>query len=371
MNPLTILTGDCRELLKTLPEKSVHSIVTSPPYWGLRNYGHPDQIGQEETPQVYVEAMRLVFSELHRVLRDDGTVWLNLGDSYGGGGGSGGAGKTAVVWNTRSNKQHRAVGGKSKNLVGIPWRVAFALQEDGWYLRSEIIWHKPSAMPESVTDRPTKSHEQIFLLTKSSRYFYDAEAIKEPVENSGPKGDWRLRPHNGSEHGTAESLGTVNRFGTGEGGRRNKRTVWSVNSKPYNEAHFACYPPDLIKPCILAGTSARGCCAKCGAPYKRQTETTGKDWNAASRRDGVVDVVGNSGAAQMPKDRIVKTVGWQPGCKCDAGIVPCAVLDPFGGSGTTGEVALELGRNAILIELNLEYIQLMKWRTNVTQGLPM
>lgn len=308
---LTILEGDWINQLRTLPDESVQCCVTSPPYWGLRDYGTKGQLGLEKTPEEYVSKMVAGFREVRRVLKNDGTLWLNLGDSYSSGGR--GSYDSSLVSKT-SGIQNNSSGGtrntpswaKPKDLIGIPWMVAFALRADGWYLRSDIIWHKPNPMPESVTDRPTKAHEYIFLLTKSAKYFYDAGAIKEPCQ---PQSVARLAyPVN--------TMGGPNgEFGAriGQGGRRtmlkqivmsNKRSVWTVATAPYSEAHFATYPPDLIKPCILAGSK--------------------------------------------PGD---------------------IILDPFGGSGTTGMVALEIGRNALLIELNPAYIKLIRQRCDVTAGM--
>ncbi len=317
---LTILTGDALEQLRTLPTESVQCCCTSPPYWGLRDYGtaawkggvngcdhaapiesgangnksnsqtHPgrfvdckcgakridSQLGLEKTPEEYVAKMIEVFREVRRVLRPDGTVWLNLGDSYAGtpvgtfnGGGfkdssarSGGRDLSGI---SSGSKQSKIVDGlKPKDLCGIPWRVAFALQADGWWLRSDIIWAKPNPMPESVTDRPTKAHEYLFLLTKSANYFYDAEAIKEKAVEGLDLGILRsIKAANGQ--GPTDRASIDKRLATGidirEGnptGNRNKRSVWTVATAPYPEAHFATYPPDLIKPCILAGTSAKG-----------------------------------------------------------------------------------------------------------------
>lgn len=354
-----IKQGDCLDVLKTLPSESINCCITSPPYWGLRDYGtakweggdkncehtishysdnlKPDcdrpvrgdrsfcikcgakridsQIGLETTPESYVQKMVDVFREVRRVLRNDGTLWLNLGDTY-----------SAQRWTKKGetttpaqpmngmNDTWRAIaptkesGLPDKNLVGIPWRVAFALQADGWYLRQDIIWHKPNPMPESVTDRCTKSHEYIFLMSKSANYHYDGEAIKEPAVSGLDMGLLR-----GMNAGTsdkiawhAKSIKTRQDAGvdsrTAGDGFRNKRSVWSVTVKPYKEAHFATFPKELIEPCVLAG---------------------------------------------CPKDG--------------------TILDPFGGSGTTAEVAIENGRNALLIELNPEYIELAKTRISNTQ----
>ena len=221
----TILIGDCRKKLKELSDKSIQMCVTSPPYWGLRDYGHDGQLGLEETPAEYVANMVSVFSEVKRVLRDDGTLWLNLGDSYA-----------------------------NKDLVGIPWRVAFALQADGWYLRQDIIWHKPNPMPESVKDRCTKAHEYIFLLSKSAKYYYDAESIREPAQN------WGTRDRSNGKY-TSGDVPISGGAHSGLKGKewekhptKNKRSVWSITPKPYKGAHFAVFPTDLVTPCILAGS---------------------------------------------------------------------------------------------------------------------
>jgi len=304
-----ILTGDCRETLKTLPDQSVHCCVTSPPYFGLRDYGNESQIGLEQTPEDYVNQLVAVFREVKRVLRDDGTLWLNLGDSYNGSGKAGNnpeyASRHTAFGKKLDSGYHgkpvKIKGLKPKDLIGIPWRVAFALQADGWYLRQDIIWHKPNPMPESVTDRCTKAHEYIFLLSKSARYHYDGEAIMEQAVSDHPAGN-KTHKYVGTgdeKHATKEGL--INLAGK-EWERRNRRSVWSVNTSPYKGAHFATFPPDLIEPCILAG---------------------------------------------CPKDG--------------------TVLDPFGGSGTTAQVAIQNNRSAILCELNPEYIPLINKRLSEVQ----
>jgi DNA modification methylase len=253
-----IIQGDCLEVLKGLPDSSVHCCVTSPPYYGLRDYGVDGQIGLEETPDAYVARLVEVFREVRRVMRDDGTLWVNLGDSH-----AATRGNQRPPSNTR-NKGHNLgssrvpLGWKPKDLFGIPWRVAFALQADGWYLRQDIIWHKPNPIPESVRDRCTKSHEYIFLLSKSARYFYDADAIKEdavdhrPRKVTGRTGQERIPNRHGNGH---HSNG---RFGTNLEGTRNRRDVWTVATRPYKDAHFAVFPPKLIEPCILAGCPVGG-----------------------------------------------------------------------------------------------------------------
>jgi len=296
-----ILVGDVRQTLSTLPEKSVQCCVTSPPYFGLRDYGVDGQIGLEQTPDEFVAQLVAVFREVRRVLRDDGTLWLNLGDTYAAGGMGAGSGKQLTNRGTsvggHMDKPRKAPEGlKPKDLIGIPWRVAFALQADGWYLRQDIIWHKPNPMPESVRDRCTKAHEYVFLLSKSERYHFDAEAIAEP---SAYPGDNRAERQDTRKAVDPMCMDGGSRARTGKptGNTRNKRSVWTVATRPYKGAHFATFPPDLIRPCVLAG-----------APF-----------------GGVV-------------------------------------LDPFLGSGTTAAVAVSEGRHAIGCELNPEYVTLAQQR---------
>lgn len=338
-----ILTGDCRDILPTLPEKSVHCCVTSPPYWGLRDYGVAGQIGLESSPEEYISEMVKVFREVHRVLRDDGTLWLNLGDTYAGARGQGsrgvvstsetttlqggsclrGGGKNLGSMTTVSRRRDNTpiprsdvlvAGLKPKDLVGIPWRVALALQADGWWLRCDIIWHKPNPMPESCTDRPTKAHEYVFLLSKSEKYYYNHEAIKEPVtgtaharrgyktpdgwDTSSGDGGPKTAPYgSGIKSNESFSAAIVDLIAS-----RNKRSVWTVPTQAYSAAHFATFPEKLIEPCIKAGCPPGG-----------------------------------------------------------------TVLDLFGGSGTTGRVATRLRRNSILIDLNQEYVELQHKRTSGVQ----
>lgn len=314
-----ILVGDVIERLRELLDESVQCVVTSPPYWGLRDYGVAGQIGLEETPEEYVARIVDVFREVRRVLRADGTLWLNLGDTYIGGR-SGGIGASAIT-SQRNHKaardawiaagagrRHReAPGLRPKDLVGIPWRVAFALQADGWRLRSDVIWHKPNPMPESVRDRPTRAHEYLFLLSKSERYHYDIDAIREPHKTAGERHDGRsgYRDDHPSKGGIKERA--LHPLG------RNRRSVWrldeiespdvwTISQEPYPGSHFATFPRGLVEPCILAG------------------------------------------------------------CPVDG-----TVLDPFAGSGTTGEVALETGRRAVLVELNPDYLPLIERRLRGVQ----
>lgn len=299
-----LLQGNCLEKLKTLDANSVQTCVTSPPYWGLRDYGVDGQLGLEKTPEEYVSKMVEIFREVRRALKDDGTLWLNLGDSYAQGGSGGCSSKSTLVGYTgdhvklgqmqgRSLARKAPVGLKPKDLVGIPWRVAFALQADGWYLRQDIIWYKPNAMPESVRDRCTKSHEYIFLFSKSEKYYFDNKAIKEPAVGAQCGNKKQPRQVPGHIEGTLRT--NLHKVTASE--TRNKRSVWSVTTKPFRGAHFATYPIDLIEPCILAGS---------------------------------------------PKG--------------------CIVLDPFLGSGTTGVVAKKHDREFIGIELNSSYFEIAKKR---------
>jgi DNA modification methylase len=305
-----ILIGDCLLSMASMSDQSVNCCVTSPPYFGLRDYGHDGQIGLEETPEAYVAKMVEVFREVRRVLRDDGTLWLNIGDSYAGSG-KGTMADGSVVGGPKQRthqgtmlgaipKTAKIEGCKPKDLIGIPWMLAFALRADGWYLRQDIIWHKPNPMPESVEDRCTKAHEYVFLLSKSGRYFFDSEAMKEQASGRDPGN----RTHKHVDRVQKEVSRGIHRERTklglskmGAHDTRNRRSVWTVATKPYKGAHFATYPPELIRPCIKAG------CPKGGV-----------------------------------------------------------VLDPFGGSGTTAQVAIEEGRGAIICELNPDYAPLIQQR---------
>lgn len=301
---IEILQGDCRDVLGSLSDGSINCCVTSPPYFGLRDYGVEGQLGLEPTPDEFVAAMVEVFREVRRVLRDDGTLWLNLGDSYAGTGKSSG-GAQGKRWEVAGADTTGPCGGKwkpapeglkQKDLIGIPWRVAFALQADGWYLRQDIIWHKPNPMPESVTDRCTKAHEYIFLFAKSERYYFDADAIKEQAVSNHASGNGFKGRQGGAIHmPMSGGAGTADQWLPG--GMRNRRSVWTVSTKPFKGAHFATFPPDLIDPCVLAG------------------------------------------------------------CPVDG-----TVLDPFFGAGTTGLVAQKHGRNCVGIELNPDYIAIANER---------
>ena len=467
MNPTwDILQGDCIEVIRGMEPESVHCVVTSPPYFGLRSYGHwvmqavwgdlshfPESrryrgplhvfwlrwraaerggvfcryrccwigcLGLEPTLDLYIQHMGKVFREVRRVLRKDGTLWLNLGDAYA-------ASHTyyardSMLGNARAHDLRPTVpmGLKPKDLIGLPWRVAFALQADGWWLRSDIIWEKKNPMPESVRDRPTRAHEYVFLMTKSAKYFYDSDAIREPMaessiarisqesfwEQTGGEKDYRngLNP-NRSARGTLENLArrtpagwNVNHDESNQKGlypqkadkqrghsRRhagfndrwdgmskeeqqamgaNKRTVWSIATQPYKGSHFATFPEALVRPCILAGTSEHGVCGVTGDPWARVVEVSdpasrlGDSWH--DHKDDIGR--GQRGVPRAKDAPIRSTTGWQPTCDHDAEPVPATVLDPFCGSGTTGVVVLRHGRSFIGIELNAEYIELARER---------
>ena len=301
---IKIMQGDCRDVLKTLPAGSINCCVTSPPYFGLRDYGHEDQIGLENTPEAFVQNLVEVFREVKRVLRDDGTLWVNIGDSYCNLSGADRVpdtskykreGRSGSKSCKRNLKELHDNGIKTKDIIGIPWMLAFALRADGWYLRQDIIWHKPNPMPESVKDRCTKSHEYIFLLSKSPKYYFDNEAIKEDA-----KPDNCVRNRDDTKLNNCPGRSKMGGLKTNKYETRNKRDVWTVAVNSYKGAHFATYPIELIQPCIRAGCPAGG-----------------------------------------------------------------TVLDPFGGSGTTGVAAASEGRNAVLIELNPEYVHLIEDRSGL------
>jgi DNA modification methylase len=446
---LTVYAGDCRAVMAELAGASVHTVVTSPPYWGLRDYGTATwtggdeacvhsvggqvnqtkdrgtlretaiaagqrpgvdasrcrlcgavrvdgQIGLEPTPEAYVETMVAVFREVRRVLRDDGTVWLNLGDSYAGSGkGAFGTDEARDAYRPKVKETYvptRAeaptagvvpVGLKPKDLVGIPWRVAFALQADGWYLRSDVVWSKPNPMPESVTDRPTKSHEYVFLLSKRERYFFDAEAVRESVV-SGPSDLRKMveqKPRIGGKNLVADdpllAASSLTKLGrqrsVGDPSGRNLRSVWTIATQPYPGAHFATFPEALVEPCVKAGTSERGVCPDCGASWVRVVEReraetapepagylAGLHATTPAQTNGF----GSRSAVRYPNSMQLserggvpsQTTGWRPSCRHDAEPVPATVLDLFAGSGTTGRVAQRLGRRAVLIDLNPAYL---------------
>ena len=364
-----IRQGDAMEQLRLMEPESVHCCITSPPYWGLRNYGVDGAYGLEPTLDEYIERMVEVFREVRRVLRKDGTLWLNLGDAYASNPSNGRGGGSTLDGGAPhlSGANRDGAGLKPKDLIGLPWRVAFALQADGWWLRSDIVWHKPNPMPESVTDRPTRAHEYVFLLSKSARYFYDADAIREPQSEGTLE-----RFKDGRLHSTYNKVGGSARqkpdftdsipLGVMPDSKRNARTVWSIATQPYKGSHFATFPEKLVEPCILAGTSERGVCGVTGDPWEWVVErsTTGGHLG----NDGADGNTRNGYGGQAKWDAYVSptTTGWQPTCDHDAEPVPATVLDPFCGSGTTGVVALRHGRSFIGIDLNPEYIELARHR---------
>jgi DNA modification methylase len=384
-----ILAGDVLARLRELADECMHCVVTSPPYWGLRDYGVDGQIGQEPTPEEYILKLVAVFREVRRVLRSDGTCWLNLGDTYAGYWGDAKARQqnrpSSADTNGWSNGFHMNARPsfhqafdqsqlKPKDLVGVPWMLAFALRADGWWLRQGIIWHKPNPMPESVTDRCTRSHEYLFLLAKSERYFYDAEAIKEPLVR--PEESQRKIPAKFGGAKKWEEAHKQSRLYSGHDytgtldGKRNKRSVWTIAVEAFSEAHFATFPTKLVEPCILAGTSEHGCCGSCDAPWRRITERT-HTFQSGSGRAGHAPLGKFAGSAQAESGEYdirmgpvltTQTVGWEAACSCQAAVQPCTVLDPFNGAGTTGLVALRLGRNYIGIELNPEYVAMSERR---------
>jgi DNA modification methylase len=479
---IQILHGDCRDVLRTLADASVQCCVTSPPYFGLRDYGVDGQIGLEQTPDAYVAELVAVFREVRRVLRDDGTLWLNLGDSY-----NAHPGQRKVTDKAGAKQQtnggspgapsRNVEGLKPKDLIGIPWMSAFALRADGWLLRRDIIWSKPNPMPESVTDRPTTAHEYVFLFAKSGDhtfwthrdgpgahshpepdyrwihretkeetriapsgspedikkiwrrvnlwtghdYFWDAEAVREPmaaasiarlsqdVENQTGS----LRANGGAKTNGAMKAVAKGNAKTFRGGgaytrgqsfdndtpaerdshgnapnescSRNLRSVWTIATQPFSESHFATFPPALVETCIKAGTSEKGCCSACGAPWARVT-TKGEP-DMAHRLASGADVSGGYGGQSIKghdaagvqnasdvKRRILegmreKAYSWAPTCECGAEVVPCTVLDPFAGAATSLMVADRLGRDAIGIELNADYIDIAKRRLTKDAGM--
>jgi DNA modification methylase len=460
---LTLYQGDALEVLRTLPDESVHMCATSPPFYGLRDYGtgrweggdskcdhvqkptrgdagrcsddvrpgvNPapvdtpmrfrdvcgkcgasrvdQQIGLEATPEEWCAKLVDVFREVRRVLRGDGTCWVEVGDSYASGAATGfrpGSGRADGIVDDRGIRNRNGTDApncKPKDLIGAPWMLAFALRADGWYLRSDIVWSRPNPMPESVTDRPTKSHSYVFLLSRSARYFFDQEAVREEpageflstgVRNprfgrpggqmpSQIRGDVKVNQY---EQNARTMGGDPERYGNG----RNVRSVWQIATEAYPDAHFATYPQELVRRCILAGSSERGCCPECGAPWERELE--GGEGTYADRKALGYDQAGNVRPGEFggnqgvvhppgfthdltPKARATK--GWRPTCDCgdeqapigQVGTVapdptPCTVLDPFAGSGTTGLVARKHGRRSILIELSADYCELVARRT--------
>lgn len=413
------------QTLSELPAGLVQVMCTSPPYWGLRDYGVDPQhwpeieyrpmsgvpmvkieamdvaFGLEDDPAAYVGHMVAIFRELHRVMRDDGVVFLNIGDSYAGGGRNVGNAIENTSELQRSHLHSAAAGPgiipegvKRKDMVGIPWRVALALQADGWYLRSEIIWAKNSCMPEPVRDRCTRNHEHVFMLTKHEKYFYDNDAVKEPLVSDYSRDalskvgdDTEVFGNNfdkAARHESGEKTPSTRaeRGALLDPGGRNKRTVWVVNPSGYQGAHFAVWPPKLVEPMVKAASSERGACPHCGAPWQRITERIGKPGTKAAREDAIKANQARGIAAEGTTAAITnlsvqygngirnsegvryETLGWEPTCKCENndGSARSVVMDIFSGSGTTGMVALDLGRDYVGIDLNDTYLDLARHR---------
>lgn len=456
---LIVLTGDCRQTLRTLPPQHFHCVVTSPPYWGLRDYQNdpiifggdprcdhqwtpcgvrgakPDrsnqghdangsgvfsevlargsqgfkaacgsqllfgdscpcgawrgQLGLETTIAMYCQHMVEIFREVWRVLRDDGVLWVNLGDTYNAASNcprqTTKTAKHGYWQNPMVDHRNNVAGLKPKDLVGIPWRVAFALQDAGWYLRQDIIWHKPNPMPESINDRCTKAHEYIFLLAKSEDYFFDHWAIQEPVSGTahsrGSGVNAKIKVPSGWDTGDGSHNNLNGRYKVKQNesyssaisgplrAMRNRRSVWTITTQAFRGAHFATFPEKLVEPCIKAGTSEHGCCPRCGAPWGRIVEMQDTGVKA-----------GDEGEEIPMTYKAPVTTGWKPGCRCSSAAelrtstnpdrlfdtvltppdpVPCRVLDPFGGSGRTAKVALRLGRASTMCELNPQYVDLI------------
>jgi len=397
-----IIIGDALKVLKTFPDNVIDCVMTSPPYWGLRDYKIEGQIGLEETLDEYIENLTMVFREVRRVLKDEGVMFLNMGDGYAGSGGAHaehhknpGLSKSSARQGTYGVGKKWTL--KAKNLLGQPWLLAFALQIDGWYLRSDIIWAKPNPMPESVqgsgwyrhkvrdkkskewiecsgcekckdnngyvlrigAGRPTKSHEYLFLFTKSAKYYYDLEAIKEPSKY--PDDNRKARSNKDQKRMPTETIAGV-RPGSKTYPMRNKRTVWTIATQPFPEAHFAVFPEKLVEPCILAGTSEKGYCAECGKPIVRMVEALSMQIKHGPKAGGYGSRTTDGLSGTMLKSAETKTIGWKPSCSCDSDTIPGLVLDPFIGSGTVALVAKKLGRDYLGIELSMEYLKIIRRR---------
>ncbi len=405
------IVGHVLDALRLLPDESVHCVVTSPPYWGLRDYGLPPvawpeveyspmpgvpplrvpawtgQLGLEPVPEMYVGHLVLVFREVRRVLRRDGTLWLVIGDSYASPGKGGpwdegrvqkGTGRTLYA---RQSNRGQFFGLKPKDLVGVPWRAVFALQADRWFLRSDVIWLKTNCLPESVKDRCTNAHEYVFMLTKSSQYFYDAEAVKEPAVThlydrrylpGAPPREREGEPWN--LHGPLKPHRGFRVLDTTCG--RNRRSVWEIPLEPFPGSHFAVFPRRLAELCILAATSPKAC-PTCGAPWRRVVEKERESGHPAQPQEHLPEwgrresgARGNRLADVGRFSGTVRNTYWQPTCRCsdNDGSGRCVVLDPFGGAGTTTLAAMTLGRDSVYIDLKREYTEMALDRCGLREG---
>ncbi len=363
VNKFILLNGDALEVLKDIPDNTVHMVVTSPPYWQLRDYMVSGQLGQEATPEEYVEKLVIIMREVKRVLRKDGTCWFNIGDGYNN---SSGYSRAKGEWKRKGREQgsgdrksfkHAVI--KRKDLIGMPWRVGFALQEDGWYLRNDIIYSKTNPMPDGAKDRPTRSHEYIFLLTKSSKYFYDYYASLEDTDKQ-PEGEQGFGAN--IQEGTfrMDQDRSFQHYG-----KRNKRSVWQTSVANFKGGHYATFSIKLIEPCIVAGTSAKGCCVDCGTPWDRIFK---KEKILCTRKEGTNKY---SEMHNLYPEMEVKEVytlslvakGWEKNCSCETNKTkPCIVLDPFSGMATTGVVAFKYNQHYIGIELNKKYLKMSRKR---------
>ena len=425
-----VRTCDVVDGLRAMPAASAQCVVTSPPYWGLRDYGVAGQLGLEPDFEAYLARLVGVFREVRRVLRPDGTLWLNMGDCYVAGGRGGDTGRSGLAGSTegqdeskraragqrlgnrssfrrdrapRQDAQHKAVAGLApKNLVGQPWRVAFALQDDGWTLRMDNVWHKPNPMPESVRDRPTRAHEYVFLLARRSNYFYDPVAASEEASpNTHARGagvNPKAKTPSGWDTGAGNHKELVGRYENMQRragwrtkqnasfsaavsavvARRNLRSVWRIPTQPFKGAHFATFPERLVLPCLRAGTSAGGACGMCGAPYRRTfapaaappaAAPAGGKWAGAAGRQMGTRLSRNRAAARAAGGehdnpfQAPEPLGWTRSCPCEIGApAPCLVLDPFCGSGTVGVVAARLGLSFVGLELNAAYAEMARAR---------
>lgn len=402
----TLYQGDALEVLRALPSESVQCVVTSPPYFRLRSYlphDHPEkarEMGSEATPAEFVANLVSVFDEVKRVLRRDGVCWLNIADSYSAGGRGGHGAKQQSNAGALGIGSLSVVGVPPKNLLLIPQRLIIALQDAGWWVRSECVWAKPNAMPQSATDRPTNAHEMVYLLTKSARYFYDAEAVRTPAKSSAVFPAPTSRDQGDGGHGAFHRNGREKRDKQRGHGRThagfnarwdamsrdeqqamgaNLRSVWTIPTQGFSGAHYATFPEALVDLCIRAGTSERGACPECGAPWRRVVER--ESFNRTelpkdhphyrpgyyTRKAGGDDTYANGGGQRISESR---TTGWEPSCACDAGSPkPCLVLDPFMGSGTTAVVALRRGCDAIGIDLDERNIDMARKR--ITEDAPL